>query len=190
MIGTDVRVETKERKMTAVKRLWIPVLVALLVAVLVGAVGVTAAEPRATSRTVTIPAAAFTPQDDDLAGVGYENLGYQMTVVGPAASGYFIAPLFFEAPEVKIKKMVLFAYDNGGGSVCVELSRSTPASGNRQDMGEVCSTGAATGVRSFTEKTISPRNVAGWHGPYLELYIPGVYSNGYQFYAVRITYTY
>jgi hypothetical protein len=176
--------------MTALKRLWVPVLVALLVAVLVGPVGVTAAEPRATYRTVTIPAAAFTPQDDDLAKEGYENLGYQMTVMPPATNGYFIAPLSFDVSEVTIRKMVLFAYDNGGGSVCVYLSRSTPANGYRQDMGDVCSTGAATGVRSFEEKAFTIRRITNWHGPYLELYIPGVYSSGYQFYGVRITYSY
>jgi hypothetical protein len=173
--------------MTAVKRLWVPVLVALLVAVLVSPAGVTAAEPRTTVRTVTIPAAAFTPVDDD---VGYENLGYQMTVVGPSVAESFIAPLYFEAPVVRIKKIVLFAYDNGGGNVCVYLSRSTPNDGYRQDLGEVCSTGASTGVRTFAQQTFSSRRITSYHGPYLELYIPGVYSSGYQFYAVRIVYSY
>ena len=47
------------------RRLWFPVPVALLVAVLVGPTGVTAVEPRVTTTSIMIPAAAFIPNTDD-----------------------------------------------------------------------------------------------------------------------------
>jgi len=174
--------------MIALRRLWIPALVGLLVAALVGPVGAEekAGEPRAISRTMTVPGAAFVPSNDDL---GYQIDGYQVVVVGPSSNGTFYAPLTFDAPEVKIRKLVLYAYDNGGGAVCVELSRSTPTDGNRQDMGNVCSTGDTTGVRRFIQTSLDIRWVKEKHGPYLELYIPGTYSSGYSFYGLQIFYT-
>jgi len=173
--------------MTALRRLWAPVLVALLVAVLVGPAGgaVMAVESRTTVRTITIPGGAFIPTNDD---AGYQNDGYQVVVVGPAVDGEFTAQLFFEAPVVRIKKMVLYAYDNGGDAVCVGMYRTTPGVGWEEEMGTVCSTGDTNGVRSFTQRTFNTQRVTGHYGPYLYLWLPGTYSNGYSFYAVRITY--
>jgi len=179
---------------TVVRRPWTPVLVALLAVALLMAIlaipsgePVGAAEPREVTRTVTIPGGAFVPTNDD---TGYQNDGEQMVVVGPSSNGEFMAPLFFEAQEVRIKKMFLYAYDNGSGSVCASIYRTTPATGGDQEMGQVCSTGDTNGVRSFVQKTFSIRWVKGGFGPYVYLYLPGTYSNGYSFYALRIVYTY
>ena len=184
--------------MSTTRRWWVPLLAAglvtLLLAVFVGPPGAgdeakAVVEPRATTRTITIPGGAFIPTNDDL---GWQNDGYQVVVVGPSTSGSFTAPLFFEAPEVTIKRMTLFAYDNGGGAVCVGLYRTKPGIGDDQEMGEVCSTGDTNGVRSFTARAadLSYLRLTGLHGPYLGLYVPGTYSNGYSFYGVRITYSY
>lgn len=179
---------------TVMRRLWAPGLVALLavallMAILVGSSSepVGAVEPRATTRTITIPGGAFVPTNDDL---GYQNDGDQMVVVGPSVNGEFIAPLFFDAQEVKIKKMILYAYDNGSGSVCASIYRTLPGTGTDQQMGQVCSTGDTSGVRSFVQRTFSIRNIKGGHGPYVYLYLPGTYSSGYSFYALRIVYSY
>ena len=175
--------------MTALRRLWVPVLAALLVAALVGPTGVTAAEPRATTGTITVPGAAFGPREDDN---GFINDGYQVVVVGPSTDGEFVAPLFFETNEVVIRKITLYAYDNGSGSVCVTMNRSTPASGSDEEMGEVCSTGAATGIRSFvlSGADMANKRITAAYGPYLHLWLPGTYSSGYSFYAVKIVYSY
>ena len=34
------------------------------------------------------------------------------------------------------------------------------------------------------------RRVGGSQGPYLELYLPGLYTEGYGFYGAKIVYTY
>lgn len=139
------------------------------------------------TRTVTIPGGAFVPTDDD---TGYQNDGDQMVVVGPSTSGEFIAPLSFEAQEVKIKKMVLYAYDNGAGSACASIYRTTPATGGDQEMGQVCSTGGTNGVRAFSQTSFDIRWMKALYGPYVHLHLPGTYGNGYSFHALRITYTY
>ena len=150
--------------MTALKRVWVAALVALMVAVLVGPAGgvVTAVESRTTVRTITIPGAAFVPTNDDL---GFQIDGYQVVVVGPSTNGEFTAQLTFEAPVVRIKKLVLYAYDNGGDAVCVDLYRSTPGDGYRDEMGQVCSTGDTNGVRSFAQRTFTSQRVTGWSLP-------------------------
>jgi len=131
--------------MTA-RRLWIPVLVGLLVAGMLGVGGggaVEAAEPRLTTRTITIPAAAFNPVNNttDFGSNGDE----LWTFTG---GGNFTAPLFFEAPEVTIRKITLFAWDHSSGdNICVGLFRTTPATADEQNMGFVCSTGSSTADR-------------------------------------------
>jgi len=175
--------------MRAPRTLLVPVLVAVLVALLVGPAVVTAAEPRAVSRTVTVPAAAFAPGDDD---TGFINDGYQVVVVGPSTNGEFVAPLFLEAEAVTIRRMTLYAYDNGADDICLTLYRLNPATVDDQVMGEVCSTGAASGVRTFVlpGTGFTRRIVNGGYGPYLHLWVPGTYGDGYSFYAVKIVYSY
>jgi hypothetical protein len=173
-----------------VRRLWIPVLVGLLVAGMLGVGGggaVEAAEPRLTTRTITVPAAAFNPVNNT---TNFGTNGDELwTFTG---GGNFTAPLFFEAPAVTIRKITLFAWDNGsGGDICVGLYRTTPASADEQEMGLVCSAGASTTDPAvFTQKTLTIRKITGGYGPYLFLWLPGSLSSGYQFYGVRITYSY
>lgn len=181
--------------MSTIRRLWMPVLVAALVGalgavVLIGPLGAgeqaqAVVEPRTTvTRTITIPAAAFSPMDDNTDF--FNNSASLITVSG---SGEFIAPIFFEAPEVIIRKLTLFAYDGGGADVCVKLLRIPPLTADGELMGEACSTGAAFGVRSFTQTSLSPRRITGGYGPALWLSLPGN-SSGWAFYGVRIIYSY
>ena len=42
----------------------------------------------------------------------------------------------------------------------------------------------------FIQTTFAYRKITGSYGPYLYLYLPGSQTDGYQFYALRINYTY
>jgi hypothetical protein len=181
------------------RRLWVPLLALLLVAVIVGPGTVTATEPRVTTRTITIPAAAFQPSSDST-GVHY-NPGYKLTT---DISRTFVAPLSFEAPVVYVKRITLVAYDNlpySGtgffsdlqlqvpfGEICAFLMRSTPMSDSYEFMSSVCSDGTGTLVRAFTQRAFTVRRITGAYGPYLFLWFGG--GDGLSFNAVKITYSY
>lgn len=172
-------------------------LLTLLVGVLAGASG--AGEPAGTSgwprvtvtRTMVLAPGAFIVTDDD---TSYDNAGDELAVKGPSFYGNFTAPLFFEDSDVRISSMTLYAYDNNAADdVCLSLYRTTPTDGNTETedlMGLVHSDGAASGIRAFNVPVWNFRKVLGGHGPYLWLYLPGVYTSGYGFYGVRIVYTY
>ncbi len=169
------------------RRLWVPLLAAILIAALVGPAGgaAGAAEPRLTTRTITIPAGAFSAASDN---IDFVNYGSELST--ESGGGNFVAPLFFEAPQVTVKKITLYAYDNGGSDICLILYRTTPASGGQQIMGAACSTGASTTLpREFTMTTLNPKLITGGYGPYVMLSLPGP-NAGYAFFAVKITYTY
>ena len=182
--------------MSTLRRFQVPVLAALI-----GALGAVismgalssggqaqaAPEPRLTvTRTVTIPPAAFRPTKDDWdfsnggAGLALDSIG----------TAFFTAPLHFEAPVVTIRKITLFALDNGPNSIIAVLYRTTPVDGLLQNMGAVTSVGSDDSVRSFTERGLTLRRVTGAYGPFLLLQLPGSYSAGYLFHGVRVTYAY
>jgi hypothetical protein len=167
------------------RRLWVPLLAALLVAALVGPSAVTAAEPRDSVGTMTIPAAAFSPTRDDW---DFSNAGDALWL-DSGTTAAFTAPLFFPVPEVTIRKITLYAYDNSGADFCVGIYRTIPAAGSEQAMATACSTGAGDSVRAFTETTFSYRRITGAYGPYLYLSLMPDYGQ-YRLYGVKITYTY
>ena len=178
--------------MSTIRRFWLPVLVAALVGALgavlvIGPLGErgeaqAVVEPRVTIRTITLPAAAFNPTSDNW---DFDNLGYNLH--SNLWGGNFATPLFFEAPEVTIRRITLYALDNGGEDMCVYLRRSTPAVGGEDDMGQVCSSGAGTAVRAFIQTTFAHRRITGAYGPYLWLYLPNTEAAGYEFYGVKST---
>jgi len=174
----------------------VPVLLAVLAGALLavatagplgaGQVVQAAVEPRTTvTRTITLPAAAFDPTSDNW---DFDNLGYNL--YSNLWGGNFATALFFEAPVVTIRRITLYALDNGGEDMCVYLRRSTPAAGGEDDMGQICSSGASIGVRAFTQTTFTHRRITGAYGPYLWLYLPDTAAAGYEFYAVKIVYGY
>jgi hypothetical protein len=176
------------------RRLWVPVLVAalagaLLAVIVIGPLGAQrdagAVQSRVTvTRTVTLPAAAFSPRDNDT-----DYFNNSAVLYTHSGSGDFIAPLFFEAPVVRIKRIVLYAYDGGASDVCVKLLRFPPTLGDGDLMGQACSTGSAYGARSFTQTSLTYRVITGGYGPALWLSLPGDQTD-YVFYAVRIVYSY
>jgi hypothetical protein len=166
------------------RRLWVPVLVALLVATLIGPGMMAGAEPRVTvTKTIMIPAAAFNPGEG---GYNYLNDGYRLVM--PTGGGVFIALLDFPVPEVNIKKITLYARDTGLGGVCVELNRVRPATGSEDVMGSICTSDSAANPQVVYTTAISPRQVdTAFQGAYLAV------SQSYpsvNFYGVKITYSY
>jgi hypothetical protein len=167
------------------KRVLVAILGVLLVAVLVGPSG--AAEPRTTvTRTITVPAGAFSPNIDDW---NFTNSMFELyTLTG---TGTFNAPIYFEAAAVTIKKITLYAYDNrSADDVCVGMVRTTPAAAFIEEVGRVCSSGASTmKPRVFSTGSFEHRAIASGYGPVLWVFLPGP-MDGYRFYGVKITYSY
>lgn len=171
--------------MAKTPRLWAPVLVGSLVAVLVGPVGgaVTAAEPRVATASLVVPAAAFAAIDSASA---YHNEGFYMAA---SASGGFLAPVVFPFPVVGIKKITLYAFDNSsGGDVCVSLIRLAITDVAVRNQGQVCTAGTgATDFQVIPFTSISPRLVnTALHGSYLLAQIPA----GQLLHGVKITFSY
>ncbi len=171
--------------MTRTNRLWIPVLVGLLVAALLGPTGggaVTAAEPRIATGSIMIPAAAFIPTYNS----DYFSMGSYLAVA--SGSGSFTAPLSFPVPIVNIKKITAYAYDNSGGaSVCVSLYRARPIDASEDYAGQVCTVNASAPQYASTT-VISPRRVnTAFHAPYLWVVLSGPDVN---LYGVKIAYSY
>lgn len=149
-----------------------------------------APQPRTVvTRTITVPAAAFHPVTDNFDFTSYGDVLFSNA--GPAR---FVAPLYFEAAEVTVRRLTLYAYDNDmGGDVCVSLYRTLPTIGSDTEMGFICSDAAfLDSVRVFEQQSLPFRRVTGAHGPYLYLNLPGPLSGviGYKFYDVKVTYTY
>ena len=172
--------------MARTRTLWVPVLVALLVAALIGP-GITAgAEPRAAvSVTVVIPAAAFTPTDDS---VDYSRGPGQLQT--DTGSGTFAAPVFFEAPTVTIKKVTFYAIDAGSGNLILGLYRTQPAQDQTIQLGEVYTTGSSWDMQTITLSSLTERKITGAYGATLNVYLPGTYPNGYRFLGAKVTYTF
>jgi hypothetical protein len=141
-------------------------------------------------RSLTLAPGAFVVPDDD---TSFANAGAELAIKGPSTYGTFTTPLFFHAERVRISKVILYAYDNGPGAVCLGLYRTTPANGDTDpsdQMGSVCSTGSSNGIRMFEVSMWNFRRVGGSHGPYLYLSLPGLYTDGYGFYGAKVVYTY
>ena len=170
--------------MARTSRLWVPVLVGLLVAVLLGPAGVTATAPRVTTASIMIPASAFSPTMDDL---DYENRGFRLQVT--SASGAFFAPLSFPVPVINIKKITLYAYDNDPSSqVCLTLYRARPADADRDLTGGSVCTSDASAPQYASTTAISPRRVTtAFQGAYLWV---TVYSPSVKLYGVKVNYSY
>lgn len=142
-------------------------------------------EPRATvTRTITVPAGGFGTIDEAQDFLNEGNVLYMQV-----GSGYFTAPLFFEAPVVTVKRVTLYAYDSGTADICVTLVRTTPPNHGHQHMGKACSSGSSDSDGAFPESDLTYRRITGAYGPYLWLYLPGTYGD-YRFYGAKITYTY
>jgi hypothetical protein len=171
--------------MTRTSRLWIPVLVGLLVAMLLGPARVTAVEPRTATASIMIPAASFIPSNHQWA---YTNNGNFLQVdSGGLGYGHFFAPVQLPVPEATITRITLYAYDNHPAQVGVSLYRVRPAAATEKALGAAGTTDSTADPQA-PQATISGGLVsAATQGAYLHLSITGT---GVRFYGVRITYTY
>lgn len=140
-------------------------------------------EARASVHTLVVPAAAFVPAYE---GFEYVNGGDELSTLNGFAG--FIAAVHFPYPEVTIKRVTLYAYDNGGDDFILNVGRSRPATGVGAIIATVHSSGQSTAdSRAFTTAAVSPRVVnSAYHGVYLALFPPA--GPSYQFYGVVIRY--
>jgi hypothetical protein len=172
--------------MARMNRVWFPLLVGLLVAGLlgVGGGGAVAAEPRVTTASIMIPAAAFIPAED---GYDYTNNGMDLYVT--SGYGVFTYALPFPVPVVNIKKITLYGYDNtGAADVCVTLYRARPVDFSEDNAGQVCTTVSATAPQAVYTTTIDPRRVTtASQGAYLWVSLNGP---GVTLYGVKVNYSY
>jgi hypothetical protein len=185
--------------MTALRRLWVPVLVGLLVAVLlgVGSGGVLAAEPRTVrAARIMIPAAAFVHEEGhvEIPDYNFPNDGDRLTTHDDG--GVFQTALVFPVQEVKITRITVYAEDSRRDTqLCVSLYRSRAGLGQSDTVlqGEICTADSINNpqvITTATSQTLRTVNTA-IHGSYLRVEIDpfdGLY--GPSLYGVQITYTY
>ena len=166
------------------RKLWVPVLVGLLAAVLVGPKGVTAVEPRVTTSSIMIPAGAFVPTTDDW---DYFHPGSSLALHG--GYGNFTAPVWFPVQVVNIKRITVYAYDDDvAASVCVILLRARPAQGVEDSVGNVCTVDGGSNPAALYTTVIESRRVnTALQAPYLWASFDGP---GVELYGVKITYSY
>jgi len=164
-------------------------LAAVVVAVLVGPLGGgeagAGAEPRATTRTVTIPASAFNPASDDVAF--RRGASFLETTAG---DGTFLAPVYFDAPDVRVIKVVFFAIDSGIAFPIFEVYRTQLAVPQNVLCGEGATQGSSDTMQVVTVRDLEPRRVTGAYGMTLSVYLPAPYTDGYQFLGAKVTYSY
>jgi hypothetical protein len=134
--------------MATTRRLWVPVLVGLLVAVLLGPAGVTATEPRTVTAKIMIPAAAFIPSQDVQGDWDYNNTGAGLQPY--PLPGRFVAPVPTPEPSVSIRRITIYASDG----VCVELHRFTPAAAAVGVIYDTKMTTACTALRGGLYQTV------------------------------------
>lgn len=172
--------------MATIRRMWVPALLAALVVGLIGPSVVSAVEPRATTKKVMIPAAAFIATTDQW---DYSNNGVNLSMM--SGSGNFTAPIPFNVPasRVSIKKIVLYAYDDDGGdTVCVYLYRAEPTLAMESFSGQVCTSDSNLTPQAIETSAIYPRLVnTGLHGAYLWVNLSGT---SVIFYGAVVSYSY
>ena len=141
----------------ATRRLWVPILVALLVATLIGP-GLTAgAEPRAVvTAAVAIPAGAAVPYSDDMDYYNHGDWAYL-----PSGSGTFVVPLSFPAQMVTIRRVTAYVADGDAGyDVTMTLARTNPLLETTQTLATVSTTGSSPeDPQTITTTEIAPRTV-------------------------------
>jgi hypothetical protein len=155
---------------------------AALVAVLIGPSMVTATAAADVTGRVMIPAAALIPASDDY---DYTNNGYY--VYSLSGNAVFSAPLTFPAQQVRMTRITLYAWDNGTGQACVTLYRAEPTEGDESFQGSRCTTDSTADPQKVTTGTQFPRFAnTGMQMPYLWVSLTG----SAKIYGVSVTYTY
>jgi hypothetical protein len=176
--------------MSRIRRLWAPVLAALLVSVLLGAPGrddeAIAVAPRVTTANLMIPAAAFAPADP---GIDYTNAYGSFLEVFDPGIHEFGAAVFLPVPVANIKRITLYAYDNSGTyDACARVYRKAPADDEVSvSPGAVCTEGGSEAYpQAVTTTALSPRQInASVHGLILWVTL----GAGTRVFGVKVTYS-
>ena len=96
--------------------------------------------------------------------------------------------MYFPHSVVTIRRLQLYASDEGGNAVCINLHRVDPVNGSGAALaaGSFCSTGSSSGnPREFTRTNLSDRRILQRRGAYMNAYVP---NGDYIFYGAKITY--
>ena len=144
-----------------------------------------AVEPRETTASIMIPAAAFIPSTGEWS---YGNNGNWLSVnSGGLGYGHFTAAVSFPVPVVTIKRITLYAYDNNPAQVCVGPYRARPAIASESALGTVCTTDSTADPQAPYRVISGGLISTATQSLYLHLSISG---HGVLFYGAKITYSY
>lgn len=178
------------------RRLLVPLLAALVVAMVVGPAGVKAVEPRAVTARMMIPAAAFSlvPHQGEYVDFAQRGDYLEGDDWWPQS---FVAPVEFPVEQVTVRGITLYAYDYDGtsGRVCASLFRATPAQGIQATklQGKVCTIESSIYpqvVPNLTRMNYTAVDTA-TNGSYLYVdFDPRAAVSSLQVFGVRITYSY
>jgi len=141
-----------------------------------------AVEPRLTTASMVIPAAAFTPSGNQW---NYSNNGNFLRV--GSGYGHFFAPVQLPLSEATITRITLYAYDNHPAQVCAVLYRIRPATAVEKALRVACTTDSTADPRASPAVITGGLVNQGSQSAYLHLSISGT---GVRLYGVKVTYTY
>lgn len=126
---------------------------------------------------VSVPPAAFIAVEP---GQDYSNQGFYLE-----ADGWFTAPVYLPGSKT-VTKVILYAIDNNpSNEICATLYLTRPINSDEDNMGQVCSTGAQPGLRTFEVTNLNPANVSPSNGFYIWLNI-GEKNGNLRFHGVKI----
>ena len=178
--------------MNRVRAMLVPVLLCvLLTATLVGVTGAMPNEKPSAAGctwTLTVPAAAFQPEDD---GYHYYNNGWKLSSDDHATNRYYTAHVPFPCTgSVTVDKVEFIGYDNNAlYEMCFGLLRLDPLAPERVGMGGVCSGvdfASETVPEVWTVTDFDPATIDATQAAYLWLKIA---DNDFLYlYGVKITY--
>jgi hypothetical protein len=169
-----------------------PVVLALLLSAVM--VGVTGAIPTsspsaaACTWTLTVPAAAFHPEDN---GYNFYNSGWMLRSEDAITERYYTAHVPFPCTgEVTVDSVDIMGYDNNTSyEMCFALLRLDPLAPSRVEMGGVCTgneSASTTDPDTWTIPSLDPSTIGPNQGAYLWLKIAD--NHDLHLYGVKITY--
>ena len=171
-----------------IKKLWIEVLLGMvLVLSLAGEAGARDRAAVSQREYITIPAAAFQPSRE---GFSTSFNGSYLWLHSPSMGASFLAPVVFPGSSpVVVRKVILYAEDNHWSSVGVTLEKANPGGGTPVAMASAQTTGSASGVREFSDTSITYATVQRTHLIYLRLLFYAAGEQSLRVRAVKIAYT-
>jgi hypothetical protein len=103
------------------------------------------------------------------------------------ASCFFVCPIHFPTTQdVRIKRFIMYAYDNSDSQVAAYLWRGKPQIGAAEKQAEVATVNTTTDPQKVIDATIDTGNVISTHGSFIYLHI---LQSDKKVYGFQIKYT-